>query len=177
MVAEASPIDRSMSIATSDAGKGVNGAVAVKGQATAVGVNGNAPHRNRGAVGIDGNAGIARRAQNAAPIGVAPKNSGFDEVGVGDGQSHAARVVRRGRACNADGDEFGRAFSIACDLFGKANADRVECRLKGAEVFAREFVCGRRAIGQVPKPCRWCSCRPSTVMQLNDCVTASQSAF
>ena len=88
---------------------------------------------------------FANRHHNAPPICVFPGDCGFDERGVGNGQSDGFGVFIVACAGDIDGYEFGCAFAIPHDLVGEVEHDAPQGAIKlsvAPDIHARG-TCGR----------------------------------
>lgn len=62
---------------------------------------------------------VADGAEDAAPVGVLAVQGRLDERVPRDGRRDELRVRERGRVCDTDADELGRAFTVADDELGE----------------------------------------------------------
>ena len=97
---------------------------------------------------LEGDARIARRGNDAAPVGVGAEQGGFHQGAVGDRLGDLPRLGVGARAGHIDAHQVRRALGVGGDGAGQLPADR---RQRGAEL--RQTVAGERrafrlAVGQ-----------------------------
>ena len=78
-------------------------------------------------------AGLADRHHDAAPVGVLAGAGGLHQRRIGDRERDALGRLARGRAFDADLDEFARALAVADDLMREIEQQLVERALEGGE--------------------------------------------
>src|SRR5690242_21526135 len=72
---------------------------------------------------VEAGSGVAGGAEDASPVGIAPRQGGFDERRIGDGARHAVGIGGGLGAADFDRDQFGRALAILGDHAGKSLAE------------------------------------------------------
>mmetsp|Transcript_5567 Transcript_5567/g.14461 ORF Transcript_5567/g.14461 Transcript_5567/m.14461 type:complete len:241 (-) Transcript_5567:564-1286(-) len=94
------------------------------------------PKRNAQSRLIKFHACIARRASNAAPVGIASKYCSLEQTASGNAASYGTRVAVGRRTGHVHLHEARCAFTVPCDGFGQTLRQSRECRLKAHSLLA-----------------------------------------